>query len=188
MDDDEAWLEAGFALAVAQYVNAFADALGVPLDGAEERPTLVPPLFDLPALQDLTLDSQALLGEIGEFFGGAAPNVYMALGRWEKRLAAAWDYVKGVLPDRALSRKTKTAIGFAASAAARSPYGINLHRRELLRLGIGEEGILEVLSIVQLFEAITKVADLLLMPPEIENADMKPAARTSQGGGTYGLD
>jgi len=182
MDNDEAWLEAGFAMAAAQYVNAFADAIGVPLDGDEERPTLVAPLYPPPSLEKVPAARQKLLTQITDFYGGELPNAFRYLVGRGTHLKATWDYVRGTLPDRVLSRPYKTMIGFAASVVTRSPYGINFHRRELLRLGVGEEGILEVLTIVQVFEAITKVADLLLMPAEIENKDMRlaPASRTGK--------
>ena len=137
----------------------------------------MPPLAPLPRPEDLPARARRLLEEIAAFYGGRAPNVFLALALDGRRLRAAWDYARGVLPDRHLSRKVKTMLGLAASVVARSPYGIHFHRRELLWLGCGEEGLLEVLSIVQLFEAITRVADLLLMPPEIENADMPQAGR-----------
>ena len=182
MDSDEAWLEAGFAMAAAQYINAFADAIGVPLDGDEERPTLVAPLYPAPSLEGVPAAQQKLLAEITDFYGGELPNVFRFLIGRGIHLKATWDYVRGTLPNRVLSRTYKTMIGFAASVVTRSPYGINFHRRELLRLGAGEEGILEVLTIVQVFEAITKVADLLLMPAEIENRDMRlaPSSRTGK--------
>ena len=132
--------------------------------------------------------SQKLLNKIGEFYGGAPPNVYRSLASQPNRLRAAWAYAEGVLPDRSLSRMMKTMLGFAASVVSRSPYGIQLHRREILRLGAGEDGLHEVLGIIQLFEAITRVADLLLMPAEIENKDMPGASSVRQGGHTHGVD
>ena len=188
MDNDEAWLEAGFAMAAAQYVNAFADAIGVPLDGDEERPTLVAPLYPPPSLEKVPVAQQRLLAEITDFYGGELPNAFRYLAGRGTHLKATRDYVRGTLPDRVLSRPYKTMIGFAASVVTCSPYGINFHRRELLRLGAGEEGILEVLAIVQVFEAITKVADLLLMPPEIENQDMRLAPRSRSGKHRHGSD
>ena len=133
-------------MAAAQYVNAFADAIGVPLDGDEERPTLVAPLYPPPSLEKVPAARQKLLTQITDFYGGELPNAFRYLVGRGTHLKATWDYVRGTLPDRVLSRPYKTMIGFAASVVTRSPYGINFYRRELLRLGAGEEGILEVLT------------------------------------------
>jgi alkylhydroperoxidase family enzyme len=61
---------------------------------------------------------------------------------------------------------TKEAVALAASMAAKSDYGVDLHLREVRRLGLSEKGILEVLEVVQLFSCYTKIADGLQLQPD----------------------
>jgi AhpD family alkylhydroperoxidase len=68
--------------------------------------------------------------------------------------------VREAFADRKLDRLTKEIPAFAASMTAKSDYGVDLHLREARRLGLPEQGLTEAVEVVQLFNTVTKIADV----------------------------
>jgi alkylhydroperoxidase/carboxymuconolactone decarboxylase family protein YurZ len=94
------------------------------------------------------------------------PNIFKVLARDEGYLRDYWGAVRFVFESRHLDRLTKEVLALAASMAVKSDYGVDLHLREVRRLGLSEKGILEVIQIVQVFSCYTKIADGLQLDPD----------------------
>lgn len=81
-------------------------------------------------------------------------------------LQANWAAIREAFTDRKLDRLTKEILALAASLTGRSDYGIDFHLREARRLGLSEQGLTEVLQVVQCFNTVTKIADALQLQPD----------------------
>ena len=77
--------------------------------------------------------------------------------------------VRYVFQDGKLDRSFKEALAFAASLAAKSDYGIELHLKEAKRLALTDNGVMEAVQVVQLFSAYTKIADGLRLDPDFDS-------------------
>ena len=94
------------------------------------------------------------------------PHIFRALAQDPGYLHDYWGAVRFAFSDRRLDRLTKEALALAASMAAKSDYGVDLHLREVRRLGLSEQGVMEVIQVVQLFSCYTKIADGLQLEPD----------------------
>lgn len=176
-DDDAVWIEAAYAVGVTNGLNAVADGARAPLDftDAGTRKPLLPMADGEGACGDL----RAVFDDIKAFFQmPAVPNVFRILAADPGYCGDYWKAVKFAFTDRRLDRLTKTVMALGASVAAKSDYGTDFHLREVRRLGLSQRGILEALEVVQLFSAYTKIADLLMLEPDIGPA---VAARARAG-------
>ncbi|GIX48073.1 MAG: hypothetical protein KatS3mg131_2284 [Candidatus Tectimicrobiota bacterium] len=163
--DDAYWYEAAYAYGVANGINAVADSLRLPLDFSEApaRQPLVPLLEPDAAPSGV----RHLYEEILDFYQcPRVPSIFRALAHDEGYLRDYWGAVRFVFSDGRLDRLTKEAVALAASMAARSDYGVDLHLREVRRLGLSEQGVLEIVQVVQLFSCYTKMADGLQLEPD----------------------
>jgi AhpD family alkylhydroperoxidase len=179
--DDAIWFEAAYAVGVTNGLNALADGARVPLDFTEAGSRK--PLLPLADVDGAAEGLRELLAEIAAFYGmPAAPNVFRLLAADPGYCGDYWQAVKFAFSDRHLDRLTKEVMALGASVAAKSDYGVDLHLREVRRLGLSERGILEALEVVQLFSAYTKIADLLMLEPEFGPAREGPH-RGARGAG-----
>ncbi len=59
-------------------------------------------------------------------------------------------------------------LALAASLTAKSDYGVDLHLREVRRLGVSDQGVTEAIEVVQCFNTVTKIADALQLRPDFD--------------------
>jgi AhpD family alkylhydroperoxidase len=149
---------------VTHALNTVADGLRLPLEFSPSARTPFVPLPDAdpPA-------AKAVLEEISAFYAVERPP---AVFRWMARdsgfLQGYWGATRAAFADRKLDRLTKEVLALAASMTAKSDYGVDLHLREARRLGLSEQGLMEVVEVVQLFNTVTKVADALQLQPDFD--------------------
>ena len=146
-------------------INAVADGMRVPLDFSDVP--LRKPLVKLVELEEASNPVRQVYKDIQAFYQTErVPNVFKVLAHDEGYLHDYWRAVRFVFEDRHLDRLTKEAVALAASMAGKSDYGVDLHLREVRRLGLSEQGIIEVIEVVQLFSCYTKIADGLQLEPD----------------------
>lgn len=143
-------------------LNTVADGLRLAPDFS---PAGRPSLVDLDG--EVAPDAKATLDEVAAFYAmDRAPAVFRYLGRDPGFLAGYWGATRVAFGDGALDRLTKEVLALAASLTARSDYGVDLHLREVRRLGLPERGVLETVEVVQCFNTVTKIADALQLQPD----------------------
>lgn len=163
--DDAYWYEAAYAYGVTNGINAVADSLRLPLDFSATPARQ--PLLQLVEPAQASSDVRHVYEEILDFYQiTQVPNIFQALAHDPGYLRDYWGAVRFVFADRRLDRLTKEAVALAASMAAKSDYGVDLHLREVRRLGLREKGVIEVMQVVQLFSCYTKIADGLQLEPD----------------------
>jgi AhpD family alkylhydroperoxidase len=166
LTDETVWYELAYVAGVTHALNAVADGLRLPL---EFGPSTRTPAVRLPDARDADGAVQAVFDEIREFY---ALDIVPAVFRWMARdalfLQAYWQATRAAFTDGALDRLTKEILALAASLTARSDYGVDFHLREARRLGLSEAGLAEVVAVVQLFNTVTKIADVLQLQPDFD--------------------
>ncbi len=147
-------------------LNAVADGLRLPLEFA---PSGRSPVVAMPKIQDISPEVKAIFDEIKTFY---AMDQVPAVFRWMSRdaifLQGYWGAVREAFTDRKVDRLTKEILALAASMTAKSDYGVDLHLREVRRLGVTEQGVAEAVEVVQLFNTVTKIADALQLQPDFD--------------------
>jgi AhpD family alkylhydroperoxidase len=142
-----------------------ADGLRLP---PEFSPSARTPLVPLPD-GDSAAGARAVFDEIAAFYAMDHPP---AVFRWMARdlafLQGYWGATREAFVDRKLNRLTKEILALAASMTATSDYGVDLHLREARRLGLSDQGLTEVVEVVQLFNTVTKIADALQLQPDFD--------------------
>ncbi len=96
------------------------------------------------------------------------PAVFRYLARDPRFLHGYWSATREAFADRKLDRRLKEILALAASLTAKSDYGVDLHLREARRLGLTEQGLTELLQVVQCFNTVTKIADALQLQPDFD--------------------
>ena len=175
--DDAYWYEAAYVYGVTNGINAVADGLRLPLDFSQ-----VPARQPLVKLVEMEEASDALketyLDIMAFYQTEHIPAIFGALAHDEGYLRDYWGAVRFVFQDGRLDRLTKETLAIATSMAAKSDYGMDLHVAEERRLGLSDKGLMEVVQVVQLFSAYTKIADGLQLEP-----DFYPLSLGSEGPG-----
>mgnify|MGYP001222333061 CR=1 FL=1 len=147
-----------------------ADGLRLPLDFSD-----VPgrqPLVKLVEVEEASDQLKEIYTDIMAFYQSEhVPAIFRALAHDEGYLRDYWGAVRFIFQDRHLDRLTKEAVALAASMAAKSDYGVDLHLAEARRLGLSEKGLMEVVQVVQLFSCLTKLADGLQLEPDFNPLD-----------------
>ncbi|MBI4591821.1 MAG: carboxymuconolactone decarboxylase family protein [Candidatus Rokubacteria bacterium] len=151
---------------VTHGLNAVADGLRLPLDFSPSARTPVLVLLE-PA--DAPLQVKAVFDEMMAFYAVDRPP---AVFRWMARdagfLQDYWAATREAFRDRKLDRLTKEVLALAASLTAKSDYGVDFHLREVRRLGLSDQGLTEVIEVVQCFNTVTKIADALQLQPDFD--------------------
>lgn len=164
-DADAYWYEAAYAYGMTNGINTIADSMRLPLDFSDTLPRQ--PLVSLVEPEQASAAVRRLYEDIREFYQTErVPNIFRALAHDEGYVRDYWGAVRFVFSDGRLDRLTKEAVALAASMAARSDYGVDLHLREVKRLGLPERGVMEIMQVVQLFSCYTKIADGLQLEPD----------------------
>ncbi len=103
------------------------------------------------------------------------PAVFRWMARDPSFFQDYWNATREAFTDRKLDRLTKEILAFAASLTAKSDYGVDLHLREVRRLGLSEQGVIEAVEVVQCFNTVTKIADALQLQPDFDPRVKGPA-------------
>lgn len=163
--DDAYWYEAAYVYGVTNGINAVADGLRLPLDFSQAPSRQ--PLVKLVGMEEASDVLKETYLDIMAFYQTEhVPAIFKALAHDEGYLRDYWGAVRFVFQDGRLDRLTKEALAIATSMAAKSEYGMDLHVAEARRLGLSDKGLMEVVQVVQLFSAYTKIADGLQLEPD----------------------
>lgn len=147
-------------------LNSTADGLRLPLDFS---PSARVPLLPLVEPADAPDAVRIVFAEITEFYAMAKPPaVFRYMARDPGFLQGYWGATREAFSDRKLDRPMKEVLALAASLTAKSDYGVDLHLREARRLGLSDQGLTEVVEVVQLFNTVTKIADSLQLEPDFD--------------------
>ena len=87
------------------------------------------------------------------------PNFWKAIAGNPDYLEATWNNLKTVMRPGKLDRVTKEIIAVAVSATNGCEYCIQSHTDALRALGMDDEGILELIAVVDFFNGSNAVAD-----------------------------
>ncbi|MBM3213487.1 carboxymuconolactone decarboxylase family protein [Candidatus Poribacteria bacterium] len=95
------------------------------------------------------------------------PNIWRALATNPTHLETSWERLKLIMADGALDRRTKEIIALAVSITNGCDYCINSHTAALQRLGLTTEGLGELIAVVDLFNAMNRVAEAYQIEPDV---------------------
>ena len=124
---------------------------------------------------DAPLQVKAVFDEMMAFYAlDRPPAVFRWMARDAGFLQDYWAATREAFSDRKLDRLTKEVLALAASLTAKSDYGVDFHLREVRRLGLSDQGLTEVIEVVQCFNTVTKIADALQLQPDF---DPRPGTR-----------
>ncbi|MBI3091994.1 MAG: carboxymuconolactone decarboxylase family protein [Candidatus Tectomicrobia bacterium] len=166
MENDAVWYETAFVTGATNGLLSLAESLVLPLPFAAAGGARQP-LVPLPADDELDRGVLPIFADINAYYGTTdVPAVYRYLASDPGYLRDTWNTVQAAFADRVLRRKFKECIALGVAVAARSPFGLDLHRTQALRLGVTEKGIREVVQTAQLFNTYTKIADVLQLEPD----------------------
>lgn len=102
------------------------------------------------------------------------PNFWKALANRPEYLAATWAKLKTVMGEGAIDRKTKEMIAVAVSATNNCDYCLQSHTDNLKQLGASDAEIVELMSVVDLFNGTNAAASGLKVeyePPVFAEPD-----------------
>jgi AhpD family alkylhydroperoxidase len=94
------------------------------------------------------------------------PNFWKAIAVNPDYLEVTWNNLKTVMRPGKLDRTTKEAIAVAVSATNNCDYCLHSHTDALRGLGLDDEGILELMAVVDFFNGSNAVASGLRIPYE----------------------
>jgi AhpD family alkylhydroperoxidase len=95
------------------------------------------------------------------------PNYWRALAAFPDYLEATWNKYKIVMLRGKLDRLTKEIIALAVSATNGCTYCINSHTAAVKKLGLDDAAVVEIMSVVDFFNASNSVADGLQIEPDV---------------------
>ena len=96
---------------------------------------------------------------------GFVPNMYKAMAAKPGFLEAKWNQIKSVMqaPGK-LDRLTREIIAVAVSTVSGCEYRISVHTSAARKLGLDDEAIVELMTVVDLFAGLNKLLDGLQVP------------------------
>lgn len=95
------------------------------------------------------------------------PNLFKAMGNNPDYLEATWKQFLTVMGPGELTRREKELVALAVSATNNCEYCIRAHSAALRGLGLGDKAILELMSVVGLFNHFNKFLDGLRIEPDL---------------------
>ena len=95
------------------------------------------------------------------------PNIWRALAAHPDNLEMCWNRVKTIMADGALDKKTKEMIALAVSITNGCAYCINSHTAASQKLGMSVEEHGELIAVVELFNAMNRVAEAYQVEPDV---------------------
>ena len=87
------------------------------------------------------------------------PNFWRALATNPDHLELVWNQLKQVMRPGKLDTLTKEMIALAVSVTNGCDYWINSHSAAVQRLGLDDESLGELMSVVALFNSTNRIAD-----------------------------
>jgi AhpD family alkylhydroperoxidase len=157
---------------VTHALNSVADGLRLPLEFSPSSRTPALPVME-PG--EAPPEVKTVFDEIMAFYAlDRPPAVFRWMARDRGFLQGYWNATREAFTDRKLDRLMKEILALAASLTAKSDYGVDFHLREVRRLGLSEQGLTEVIEVVQCFNTVTKIADALQLQPDF---DPRPGSR-----------
>ena len=160
MKEDALWYEAASVVGITNALNVVADGL---------------PAEILPPPAEPADEARAVFDEIRAFYGHV-PAPFLTLAHDPGYLADFWAALRHAFDDHALTRRLKEALAFAVSLTSRSRFGTALHLEQMRRLGVGSQGLMEIIGVTQVFSSYTKIADTLQL--ESDMGAIAPIDRT----------
>jgi hypothetical protein len=168
MKEDALWYEAASVVGVTNALNVVAD--GLPAE-------ILPPLTEAAAGDR----ARVVLDDIRAFYG-EIPAPFLTLARDPGYLTDLWGAVRHAFEDHGHTRRLKEALAFAVSLTSRSRFGTGLHLAQMRRLGVGDQGMMEIVGVTQMFSSYTKIADTLQL--ESDMGDIAPVDPSPAPGGS----
>jgi AhpD family alkylhydroperoxidase len=86
------------------------------------------------------------------------PLFWRSLAANPEYLQATWDRLKGVMAEGRIDRRTKEMIAVAVSATNGCDYCVRSHTDALRALGVDDATLLELMSVVDVFNGTNAVA------------------------------
>ena len=127
-----------------------------------------------PALVKM-VDEASATGRVKEIFEDIkatkkidfVPHFWRTLAHYPPLLEQTWTRLKVVMAPGKLDALTKEMIAVAVSVTNGCAYCINSHTAAVRKLGLDDEGIGELLSVVALFNSTNALADAYQIEPDV---------------------
>jgi AhpD family alkylhydroperoxidase len=87
------------------------------------------------------------------------PNIWRALATNPDHLELCWTRLKAIMQPGRLDLLTKEIIALSVSVTNSCQYCVNSHTAAVKRLGLDDEALGEVMSVVGLYNQMNKLAD-----------------------------
>jgi AhpD family alkylhydroperoxidase len=88
------------------------------------------------------------------------PNMYKVMASKPDYLEANWNKIKTVMQEPGkLDSLTKEIIAVAVSAVMGCQYWISVHTSAVRKLGLDDEGVLELMAVVDFFSGLNKLLE-----------------------------
>ena len=95
------------------------------------------------------------------------PNFWQALSNNPDHLEATWQKLKTVMKPGKLDPLTKEIIALAVSITNNCTYWINSHSAAVKRLGLDNEGVAELIAVVDVFNGTNSLANAYQVEPDL---------------------
>ena len=110
--------------------------------------------------ENATGNVKKIYSEIKESLGiDFVPNMYKIMAHKPHYLETTWNKTKAIMHDKTgkLDNLTKEIIAVAVSATMGCDYWLEVHTSAVRKLGLDDEGILELMAVVDLFSGFNKL-------------------------------
>ena len=110
--------------------------------------------------ENATGNVKKIYSEIKESLGiDFVPNMYKIMAHKPDYLETTWNKTKAIMHDKTgkLDTLTKEIIAVAVSATMGCKYWLEVHTSAVQKLGLDDEGILELMAVVDLFSGFNKL-------------------------------
>lgn len=95
------------------------------------------------------------------------PNIWRALAAHPDHLELCWTRLKAIMQPGKVDLLTKEIIALAVSVTNSCRYCINSHTAAVLKLGLDDAQLSEVLAVIGLYNQMNKIADAYQVEPDI---------------------
>jgi hypothetical protein len=108
-------------------------------------------------------ETRALFEEIHAFYGGAAdvPPGFPLIAHDPVYAAEVWAAARHDYADNRLTRSFKEALAFPVSVTTSPASGAAIHLGGIGHLGVGQQGVMEIVGVTQMFSSYTRIAETL---------------------------
>lgn len=95
------------------------------------------------------------------------PNIWRALAAHPDHLELCWTRLKAIMQPGKVDLLTKEIVALAVSVTNSCRYCINSHTAAVLKLGLDDAQLSEVLAVIGLYNQMNKIADAYQVEPDI---------------------